>query len=109
VSQQPAFPVFCFEGQKVPYPASSFLPDTKLSWRKCHYYEHGRVGSDKTILNKTIRVTPLLYLVLLLLYLHKIVSHNFCNGNGLLFHMTQPTNRSTIKAIACSKPIISKN
>jgi len=37
VSQQPAFPVFCFERQKVPYPASSFLPDIKLSWRKSHY------------------------------------------------------------------------
>jgi len=33
VSQQPAYPVFRFEGQKVPYPASSFLPDIKLSWR----------------------------------------------------------------------------
>ena len=31
------------------------------------------------------------------------------NGNGLLFHMTQPISRSTIKAIACSKPIISEN
>jgi len=30
------------------------------------------------------------------------------NGNGLLFHMTQPTRRSTIKAIACSKPTISE-
>jgi len=28
-------------------------------------------------------------------------------GNGLLFHMTQPISRSTIKAIACSKPTIS--
>ena len=28
------------------------------------------------------------------------------NGNGLLFHMTQPISRSTIKAIACSKPTI---
>jgi len=37
VSQEPAFPVFCFEGQKVPYPASSFLPDIKLSWRRSHY------------------------------------------------------------------------
>ena len=27
--------------------------------------------------------------------------------NGLLFHMTQPTSRSIIKAIACSKPTIS--
>jgi len=33
VSQQPAYPVFFFEGQKVPYPVSSFLPDIKLSWR----------------------------------------------------------------------------
>jgi len=46
VSQQPAFPVFCFEGQKVPHPASSFLPDIKLSWRAFHYYQHGRVGRD---------------------------------------------------------------
>jgi len=27
----------------------------------------------------------------------------------LLFHMTQPISRSTIKAIACSKPTISEN
>jgi len=38
VSQQSAFPVFCFEGQKVPYPASSFLPDIKLTERISHYY-----------------------------------------------------------------------
>jgi len=31
------------------------------------------------------------------------------NGNGLLFHMTQPTSRSTVKAIACSKPTISEH
>jgi len=31
------------------------------------------------------------------------------NGNGLLFHMTQPVSRSTIKAIACSKPTISEH
>jgi len=30
------------------------------------------------------------------------------DGNGILFHMTQPTSRSTIKAIACSKPTISE-
>jgi len=34
------------------------------------------------------------------------VSHT---GNGLLFHMTQPTSRSTTKAIAWSKPTISEN
>jgi len=38
VSQQPAFPVFCFKGQKVPYLASSFLPDIKLSWRTSHQW-----------------------------------------------------------------------
>jgi len=31
------------------------------------------------------------------------------NGNGLLFHVTQPTSRSTIKAIECSKPTISEH
>ena len=31
------------------------------------------------------------------------------NDNGLLFHMTQPISRSTIKAIACSKPTISEH
>jgi len=31
------------------------------------------------------------------------------NGNGLLFHMTQPISRSTIKAIACSKPAITEH
>jgi len=46
VSQQPAFPVFCSEGQKEPYPASSFLPDIKLSWRTSHYYKRGRVRND---------------------------------------------------------------
>jgi len=30
------------------------------------------------------------------------VSYKHSNGNGLLFHMTQPTSRSTMKAIACS-------
>jgi len=30
-------------------------------------------------------------------------------GNGLLFHMTQPTSRSVIKAITCSKPIVSEH
>jgi len=53
VSQQPAFPVSKFEGQKVPYPASSFRLDIKLSWRKSHDYQHGRVGSDKTVLNSS--------------------------------------------------------
>jgi len=31
VSQQPAFPVFCVEGLKVPVSRIQFLPDTKLS------------------------------------------------------------------------------
>ena len=34
---------------------------------------------------------------------------HYGNGNGLLFHMTQPISRSTVKAIACSKPTISEN
>ena len=38
---------------------------------------------------------------------HYVMQKN--NGNGLLFHMTQPISRSTIKAIACSKPTISEN
>ena len=29
--------------------------------------------------------------------------------NGLLFHMTQPTSRNIIKAIACSNPTISEH
>jgi len=33
VLQQPEYLVFCFEGQKVPYPVSSFLPDIELGWR----------------------------------------------------------------------------
>jgi len=36
-------------------------------------------------------------------------AHLTGNGNGLLFHMTQSTSRSTIKAIACSKPTISEH
>jgi len=31
------------------------------------------------------------------------------NVNGLLFHMTQPTSKSIIKAIACSKPTIGEH
>jgi len=37
------------------------------------------------------------------------VTMNFDNGNGLLFHMTQPISRSTIKAIAYSKPTVSEH
>jgi len=33
VSQQPAYPLFCFEGQKVRCPASSFPADIKLTRR----------------------------------------------------------------------------
>jgi len=36
-------------------------------------------------------------------------STSLVNGNGLLFHMTQPISRSTTKAIACSKPTICEN
>jgi len=39
VFQQRAFPVFSFEGQKVPYPASGLLTDIKLNWRTSHYYQ----------------------------------------------------------------------
>jgi len=55
VSREPAFPVFYFERQKVQYPASSFLPDIKLSWRKSPHYQQGRVGlgSDKTIFSSS--------------------------------------------------------
>jgi len=40
------------------------------------------------------------------------ISHHciqFIGLFGLLFHKTQPTSRSTIKAIACSKPTISEH
>jgi len=46
VSQQPAYPVSCFEGQKVPCPVSSFLADIKLTeLEKSHYCQHGQVAS----------------------------------------------------------------
>jgi len=32
---------------------SGFLPDIKLSWRKSHYHQHGRVGSEQTILSSS--------------------------------------------------------
>jgi len=76
VSQQPVFSVFCFEGQNVPHPASNFLSDIKLSWRKSHYYQHGRVGSDKTVLSSSDSFVVQV-LGFLLMYLHKIVSQNF--------------------------------
>jgi len=55
VFQQPDCRVFCFEGQKVPYPASSFLPDIKQNWRnlttvRC---QHRREGSDETIVGSS--------------------------------------------------------
>jgi len=31
--QQPAYPVFCFEGQKLQHLASNFLLDIKLTWK----------------------------------------------------------------------------
>jgi len=74
VSQQPAYPVFCFEGQKVPYPASSFLADTKLSWRNLTTVN---MVEWEVTRQSSVRVTPLLSLVFLLMYLHKIVSQNF--------------------------------
>jgi len=58
VSQQTAFPVFSFEGQKVlyriPHPVfcQMFVKPVitinlvKLSWITSHYYQRGRVGSD---------------------------------------------------------------
>jgi len=73
VSQQPAYPVFRFEGQKVPYPASSFLPDIKLSWRNLTTVN---MVEWEVARQSSVRVTPLLYLVFLLMYLHKIVSQN---------------------------------
>jgi len=74
VSQQPAYPVFCFEGQKAPYPASSFLLDIKLSWRNLTTVN--MVEWEATS-ESSVRVTPLLYFLFLLMYLHKILSQNF--------------------------------
>ena len=37
-----------------------------------------------------------------------VYSYGWSMVNGLLFHMTQPTSRSVMKAIACSKPIVSE-
>jgi len=73
VSQQPACPVFCFEGQKVPSPISSFLPDIKLSWRNLTTVN---MFEWQVTRQSSVRLTPLLYLVFLLMYLHKIVSKN---------------------------------
>ena len=39
----------------------------------------------------------------------KVMYFRSKNGIGLFFHMTQLTSRSTIKAIACSKPTISEH
>jgi len=40
---------------------------------------------------------------------HNRIFTKIGNGNGLLFHMTQPTSRSTTKVIAWSKPTVSKH
>jgi len=53
----------------------------------------GKVG----LVLSCLSMTPLMVMVI------------YGNGNGLLFHMTQPTSRSTVKAIACSKPTISEH
>ena len=50
-----------------------------------------------------------LFDVLWICTLHIYCESPLGNGNGLLFHMTQPISRSTIKAIACSKPTISEH
>jgi len=75
MSQQPPYPVFCFEGYKVPYPASSFLPDIKLSWKNLTSTVN-MMEWDVTR-QSSVRVALLLYLVFLLMYFHKIVSQNF--------------------------------
>jgi len=74
VPQQPAYPVFCFEGQKVPYPVSSFLPDIKLSWRNL---TNVNLVEWQVTRQSSVRVTPLLCLVFPLMYFHKIVSKKF--------------------------------
>jgi len=74
VSQQPAYPVFCFEGQQVPYRVSSFLPDIKLNWRNLTTVN---MVEWQVTRQSSVRATPLLCLVFLLMYLHKIVSKNF--------------------------------
>jgi len=73
-SQQPAYPVFCFEGQKVPYPVSSFLPDIKLSWRNLTTVN---MVEWQVTRQSSVRVTPLLYLFFILMCFHKIVTNNF--------------------------------
>jgi len=60
VSRQPAYLVFCFEGQKVPYPGSSFPPDIKLSWINLTTVN---MGEWEVTRQSSVRVTPLLYLV----------------------------------------------
>jgi len=59
VPQQPAYPVFCFEGQKVPYPVSIFLSDIKLSWRNLTTVN---MVEWEVTRQSSVRVTPLLYL-----------------------------------------------
>jgi len=58
VSQQPAFPVFCVEGLKVPYPASSFCQIQ--NWVREHRTTINVVEWEVTR-QSSVRVTPLLY------------------------------------------------
>ena len=74
MSQQPAYPVLCFEEQKVLYPVSIFLPDIKLSWRNLTTVN---MVEWQVTRQSSVQVTPLLYLFFLLMYLHKIVSKKF--------------------------------
>jgi len=69
----PTISSFGFEGQIVPYPASSFLPDIKLSWRNLTAVN---MVEWELIRQSSVRLTPLLYLLFLLMYLHKIVCQN---------------------------------
>jgi len=63
------------------------------------------------VLAKVIFILGVINRVPAAIHEHNVIAYSAVNGNGngLLFHMTQPISRSTIKAIACSKPTISEH
>jgi len=61
-----------------------------LCWQQC-FFSHSIEVRGFAISSHSLHIMVMVY------------------GNGLLFHMTQPISRSTIKTIACSKPTISEH
>jgi len=86
--------------------ATSVLPKKRLEYLARKLQENQELLLCMRTFRRTTW-TPTIDLMVGYFESQKTILEN--NGNGLLFHMTQPISRSTIKAIACSKPTISEH